>query len=198
MEPKGNPTATATMLDWRIGWRIPTLMASCYVLGMYKALFYKFVHASNICSTALLLATLHLVVFLYLNGKAAEGPNRVAPQSYVTTASTVQANAFAYSLTASLATTFAQYLWYKLRVSTLKVSTIESLFCMRSNPIILFKPSVLLSAPILFCLVLLIWSINLVTSFTVGSLTIEPSNYTSTVKGIVPTFNASFVSMRYL
>ena len=49
-------------------------------------------------SLALAIAIAHLLLFRYLDGKEADGPNEVAPQSYISTASNILANGLYVSL----------------------------------------------------------------------------------------------------
>jgi hypothetical protein len=89
---------------------------------------------------------------------------------------------------------FVQYLWYLLRVTTMKVSTIELLFSIRSNPFILLRPAALRATPLLFALSIVMWASQIVTSFPPGAITVVTAQRTSFGMVIVPTFNASFVS----
>jgi hypothetical protein len=168
-------------------------MLSCYLIG--KSSSYA---SSVICSDnrieALLIAVAHALLFVHLDGKPADGPERIAPQTYISTASNVLSNAFGAFLKGALAVAFTQYLWRILRLSTLKVRTIETLFCIRSNPFLLFSTAAIQSTPLLFCLAALIWATQIVVGFPPGALTIESSNRTSVAIATVPTFNASFVS----
>ncbi|RDW70353.1 hypothetical protein BP5796_08750 [Coleophoma crateriformis] len=159
---------------WGIGWQTPLMMGGTYVL-------------------ALIIAVVHLCIFRYINGKAADGPDEVIPQSYITTISNLLANLFGISLRIALAVAFCQYLWRLLRLSALKVSTIETLFCIRSNPFLLLRPAATKAAPILTLLALIIWSMQVAISFPPGALTVVTAYKTSYKRIEVPTFNASFM-----
>ncbi|KAH7342451.1 hypothetical protein BKA65DRAFT_291977 [Rhexocercosporidium sp. MPI-PUGE-AT-0058] len=159
---------------WGIGWRTPAFIIICYLV-------------------ALVLAALHLVLFKYLDELPAEGPDRKIQQSYVTTASNILATGFQVFLQASLGCSFVQYLWYLLRVRTLRVAAIENLFILRSQIYFLFRMSNLRTAPVLVSLASFIWALYVVTSFPPGALTVEPANFTKVVPMVVPTFNASFM-----
>ncbi|KAH6711443.1 hypothetical protein BKA61DRAFT_676647 [Leptodontidium sp. MPI-SDFR-AT-0119] len=159
---------------WTIGWETPTLMIASYAF-------------------ALALAIAHLILFMYLDGKEADGPDRIAPQAYVTTASNILANAFGFSLRASLAIAFVQHLWHLLRVTSMKVSTIEALFCVRANPFLLFKAAVIRATPLLCGLASIMWASQLVTSFPPGAISVASSQTLSFVDIQVPFFNASFM-----
>ncbi|PBP22460.1 hypothetical protein BUE80_DR006664 [Diplocarpon rosae] len=79
----GPPKAESAYITskWTIGWQTPTLMMASYALALSLAVF-------------------HLSVFQYLDGKAADGPDQIAPQGYVTTASNILANSFGFALRA--------------------------------------------------------------------------------------------------
>ena len=144
---------------------------------------------------ALVIAFLHLSLFLYLKNKFADGQFRVAPQSYVSTASNLLSNAFGLSLNSALAIAFTQYLWYTLRTSNMQVSTIDSLFRVRSNLLLLFDKMVLAKGPLLVLTAITIWSIQIAASFPPGALTIVSITRTWDQIMSVPTFNASFVNI---
>jgi hypothetical protein len=146
-------------------------------------------------NAALLIAFLHLGLFLYLNHKQSDGKGRAAPQSYVSTASNILSNTFGLSLKTSLAIASTQFLWYTLRNSHLRVSTIESLFQLRFNPFLVFDRLVITSGPILVLIAIVIWALQIAASFPPGALTIAASNRTSNQNMNVPTFNASFVRL---
>lgn len=133
-------------------------------------------------------------MFYYIDGKEAAGPNEVAPQAYISTASNILSNGFGFALRASLAIAFVQRLWLLLRVQTMKVSTIEALFSVRSNPFMLFKPAAVAATPVLCLLALLMFISQFVTSFPPGAITVIQVQKTSYGMVPIPSFNASFVS----
>ncbi|CZR55289.1 uncharacterized protein PAC_05176 [Phialocephala subalpina] len=159
---------------WTIGWQTPTLMIACYVL-------------------AIVLALVHLILFQFINGRAADGPTPIAPQTYISTASNILANAFGVALRASLGVAFCQYLWHLFRVQTMKVSTIELLFAIRSNPFQIFRMATLRATPTLCALALLMFLSQIATGFPPGAITIEKAPRTSYEMAIVPSFDASFM-----
>lgn len=112
----------------------------------------------------------------------------------MSTASVILSNAFGMSLKASLAIAFTQYLWYTLRISAMKISTIDSLFSIRDNVFLLFNPRVIVGGPELIIIAAMIWLIQIVASFPPGALTIESSTTSWNDTMNIPTFNASFVS----
>lgn len=120
------------------------------------------------------------------------------PQTYVSTASNVQANVFGFSLRAALAVAFVQHLWYLLREETMKVSTNELLFNIRSNVFIIFRPAALKAAPVLFALELFMWLSQIVISLPPGALTVVTAQRVTYANILVPTFNASVVSLSHV
>lgn len=89
---------------------------------------------------------------------------------------------------------FAQYLWHLFRVQTMKVSTIELLFAIRSNPFQIFRISTLAASPTLCLLAAFIWALQVVISFPPGSISVITIQHASFEIPTVPTLNASFVS----
>ncbi|TGO16217.1 hypothetical protein BPAE_0512g00010 [Botrytis paeoniae] len=143
---------------------------------------------------ALTTAFAHLGLFLYLDGNTADGTNSEVPkQSYVSAASIILGNIFTLSLTGSVTIVFTQYLWYILRTTTLKVSTIESMFAMQANPLLLRDLNAWQKAPILVVLVVLVWLMNVAASFAPGALIVGPTTRYSRQVVEVPTFDSSFV-----
>ncbi|KAF7863980.1 hypothetical protein EAF04_006945 [Stromatinia cepivora] len=159
---------------WGIGWKTPTIMISCYLLALATAL-------------------LHLFLFIYISGKAAEGKDRVAPQTYIFTASNILANVFSFFLKTALGTSFVQYLWRLLRVQTMKVSTIDSLFGLRSNIFHMFTGAAIRASPVLCVLSIIMASMTITVSFPPGAINIVSVQRTSYNSVVVPTFNASFM-----
>ncbi|KAK0118144.1 hypothetical protein ONS95_012450 [Cadophora gregata] len=159
---------------WTIGWQTPTLMIASYAL-------------------ALAIAIAHLLFFRYLDGREADRPNRVAPQAYITTASNILANAFGFALRASLAVAFCQYLWRLFRAQAMKVSTIELLYSIRTNPFQLFQIAVLRAAPTLCALAAIMWLSQIASSFPPGAITITTAQRVEFSSVSVPTFNASYM-----
>lgn len=165
-----------------------------YILHSWQVSFScpELDHCSQII--ALLTAITHLILFKYLDGALADGPDEKAPQTYINTASQLLANAFQIFLQASLSTSFVQYLWFTLRRSTLRVSTIDTLFLIRFEPLS-FRFSAFRAAPQLVCLVLLIWAVYIAAIFPPGALTVGLAPRVTNSLMPVPTFNASYVCL---
>ncbi|KAG4440987.1 hypothetical protein IFR05_003551 [Cadophora sp. M221] len=159
---------------WTIGWQTPTLMIASYAL-------------------ALAIAIAHLLLFRYLDGREADGPNRVAPQAYIATASNILANAFGFSLRASLTVAFCQYLWLLFRAQTMKVSTIELLYSIRTNPFQLFRGAVLRATPTLCAIATIMWLSQIASSFPPGAITVTTAQRVDFSTVSVPSFNASYM-----
>jgi len=129
-----------------------------------------------------------------MNGQQASGPNAILPQAFVTTISNILANAFGFSLRASLAVAFVQHLWHLFRIQAMKVSTIELIFALRTNFFVLFAPVVMKATPVLTLLALVMWMSQIVTSFPPGALNVEIAVREIYTQLRVPTYDAAFVS----
>jgi len=165
----------------------------CLVRANCSIYLYN-IHIAN-CISALFIAVIHYLLFQYIDGRQADGPHRVVPQSYVSTISNILANTFGYSLRGGLALAFVQYLWRLLRVQTMKVSTIEMLFTIRANPFVLLRPTALKATPLLFVLAIVLWALQVVVSFPPGAITVTTVQRISYKTVNVPTFDASFVRL---
>ena len=152
----------------------------------------RYQHILTFCIAAVA-AIGHFILFDLINGKPADGPDQVISQTWVTTISNILANVFGYSLRSALGVAFIQYLWLLLRTEIMKVSTIELLFSIRSNPFVLIRPAALKAAPVLFALAIIVWASQIVVSFPPGAITVITVRKFSFGNITVPTFNASFV-----
>ncbi|APA09459.1 predicted protein [Sclerotinia sclerotiorum 1980 UF-70] len=159
----------------------------------YVSRYNNIIHVLTFSFEALATALLHLFLFIYISGKPAEGKDRVAPQTYISTASNLLANAFSFFLKTALTTSFVQYLWRLLRVQTMKVSTIDSLFGLRSNIFHMFKGATIRAAPVLCVMSAIMASMMIAVSFTPGAINVVLVQKTSYDSIFVPTFNASFM-----
>ena len=142
-------------------------------------------------ATAILIALLHLM-FLYLRHKPANDDGSI-PQAYVSTASNLFVTAYGQTLNAALTIAFTQHLWRIFRTSTLKISTVEALYTVISNPLAFFTGEGVRRAPLLLLLALLIWTIGIATSFPPGGLTVGTIEIQSYENIKVPTFNPYYV-----
>lgn len=109
------------------------------------------------------------------------------------TTSNILANVFALSLNTALAYAFCQHLWWILRRSHLKISTIEVLFSLRLNPLLLRHGEAIAAAPLLFLIAILIWAVRIAVSFPPGALTIITADQTTYSLVQVPGFDNSKV-----
>jgi hypothetical protein len=132
---------------------------------------------------------------IHIDRKPAEGPNRIAPQSYIITTSNILATAFSASLRGALALAFAQYLWHILRLSALRVSAIETLFSIRANPLLLMSPSAVKASPVLLAMAVLMWCLPILVAFPPGALTVTVVVEKSFEMVQVYSFEPSFVSL---
>ncbi|CZR65875.1 uncharacterized protein PAC_15775 [Phialocephala subalpina] len=156
---------------WVLGWKTPTGMIACYLL-------------------ALLFSITHLSMFVFLDNR----PVASYRQSYVTTASIILASAYHLSLKAALGIAFTQKLWNLLRKSFQKLQTIEQLFTMRSNFASALHWTVLRSAPLLSLLTIVLWGLQIATTFPPGALTVvsRPLETNSLMTNVMA-LNTSFV-----
>jgi hypothetical protein len=137
-------------------------------------------------------AILHIVLFVLLDHKPADGPDAF-PQSYVAALSHLLGLIFRTSLCASLALAFTQSLWRLLRLETIEVSSIELLFKIMSDPFVLARPAIMKTAPLLFLLALFTWILPIAVVFPPGALIVVPAQLRHTYEAVVPTYNSSFV-----
>ncbi|KAI9644828.1 hypothetical protein NHQ30_006855 [Ciborinia camelliae] len=107
-------------------------------------------------------------------------------------ASNIISSVFGIVLNFGLGIAFCQYLWRVLRVSAMKVSTIENLFLLRSNPIVIFRAD-FKAAPLLFLLAILMWSIQIAVNFPTGAMTIAVAEKIRFDEVLVQTFDPSYV-----
>ncbi|KAF7888207.1 uncharacterized protein EAF02_002748 [Botrytis sinoallii] len=161
-------TPNSVLSKWGIGRETPTIIISCYLL-------------------ALATAFLHLFLFIYISGKAADGEDRVAPQTYISTASNILANAFSFFLKTALGTSFVQYLWRLLRVQSMKISTIDTLFGLKSNPFQMLTGAAIRAAPVLSVLSIMMASMTVAVSFPPGAINVITIQRTSYNSVVVPT-----------
>jgi hypothetical protein len=76
----------------------------------------------------------------------------------------------------------------------MKVSTIELLFTVRTNFFMIFRVAAMRAAPTLCALAILMWGMQVATSFPPGAITVTTAGRITYREVTVPTFNASFVS----
>lgn len=107
------------------------------------------------------------------------------------TISTLFATIFKSGLLGSLAIACTQYLWYTARNTTLKVVTLDALFSIRSNPMVLAQPSVLRAAPVLFIIAVLCKVVTVASIYPPGALTVISRPFVTTTSAQVGTFNSS-------
>jgi hypothetical protein len=141
---------------------------------------------------ALIIALLHLLMFHFLDHKPTQGDKSI-PQSYVITASNILSSLFAISLNTALSFAFTQHLWQVFRKYPLKVSTVEALYTVCSNPTSFFTRQGAARAPSLLLIALLIWTVGIAASFPTGAMTVGVSTLRYFANTTVPTFNASYV-----
>lgn len=112
-------------------------------------------------------------MFLTLDGKETDADGSLK-QSHVAALSTLFVTLFGLTLAISLSVAFTQYLWHLLRTKPMTVSTIETLFTMRANPLLLFRWSGWAAAPLACTMATVAFLLAVVKIFPPGALTVEP------------------------
>jgi hypothetical protein len=84
---------------------------------------------------------------------------------------------FKACLVASVGLSFAQHLWKVFRQKLLRISQIEQLFHIRSNPIELTKAKIVKDAPFLFLMAVFVWLLPLAVIYPPSSLTVTSRPY---------------------
>lgn len=144
----------------------------------------------------LIIAIIHLVVFAkYLDGKYEDDPN-VPSQSHVTAASTIMANVVGLCIRICLAAVFTQYFWRVVRLSPLRLDTVELLYSLRNNPSSLGSLNVYQKGWLLVIIATILWVIPIAMSFPPSAITVHHAE--STVSGLrdgLPGFNLSNVGL---
>ncbi|PLN78677.1 hypothetical protein BDW42DRAFT_187225 [Aspergillus taichungensis] len=156
---------------WGIGYQIPSLMVVPYILG-------------------LLIAIAHLLTFQFFDGKYENDPD-IPDQAHIMTFATIAATVFSFSIRTTLAAVFTQYFWRLVRLAPLQLGVVETLYILRSNPLLGFQPNVLRHGLLLLAVACQIWLIPIATAFPPSSLTLDSANYVHSDMMDVPTFNPS-------
>jgi hypothetical protein len=163
-----------------------------YLVGMWKP--QPIIVISTNPATALLCSISHYVFFDRLHGSIASGEDASIPQSYATFISLLLITLFKASLLGCVGLCSTQYLWRVLRGQPIALSTVESLFQMRHNPLELFYRHTILSLS--FLLAVYTWIVPLATIYPSGALTISATPFvlTESVQMSVPelTFDSDF------
>jgi hypothetical protein len=138
---------------------------------------------------ALLISITHLSMFIFLDNK----PIASYHQSYVTTASNILASIFGLCLKGALGIAFTQSLWGILRKSAQKLRLIEDLFTMRSYPYMALRRAVLRNAPLLSVFTIILSSLQIVTTFPPGALTVTSKPHGTTNLTTVMALNTFYL-----
>jgi hypothetical protein len=167
------------------------------VIGLYLAGTPKLQSITVIFTDpaiALLCSILHYVFFDRLHGLIASGAHASISQSYATFISLLLITLFKASLLGCVSLCSTQYLWRVLRGQPIALSTVESLFQMRHDPLKLFYCNTFLSLS--FLLAAYTWIVPLATIYPSGALTINSTPFllTESVQMSVPglVFNSNF------
>jgi hypothetical protein len=135
-------------------------------------------HARTDFPRALFAALGHFILVKHLNGRPVD--TSFLTQTQVSAVSILLSTIFKAALTASMGMCFTQHLWYLLRGTAMSLSTIETLFVIRTNMLALLSPQGIWRAPLLFFMALLIWSVGLATIYPPAALIVVFQAHTFT------------------
>ena len=124
---------------------------------------------------ALLSGIWHYIFFVQLHDSIASGEQARISQTWVTAISLLLVTIFKASLLGGVGLSSTQYLWRVLRGKPLAVSTVESLFQMRQNPLELFNYRLILSVS--FLLAMFTWTVPLAAIYPPTALTIDTTPF---------------------
>jgi hypothetical protein len=164
----GTPGAKIKVYKKTIG-----LIFGLYLIGTSKVepieITFAYAAAALLCSIS------HHIFFARLHGTKSNGEDASISQSHATVISLLLVTLFKASLLGCVGVCSVQYLWRVLRGQSIAVSTIESLFQMRHNPLELFYCRTLLSVS--FLLAAYTWIVPLATIYPPGALTINSTPF---------------------
>lgn len=131
---------------------------------------------------------IHLALFLALNGKSTEDS---IPQNYVSALSQAFTLSFRAALCSSLVVAFTQHLWRSMRLQAIRIGTIENLFNLTQNFLLLLIPAVVKTAPVLTILALFSWIVPIAVIFPPGALIVVPRTVHNATLLPLPIYNGS-------
>lgn len=114
------------------------------------------------------------------------------PQSWVTSISTAIGRVFSVCVSVALGLSYTQMLWNKLRKTPAKISTIDTLFSIQSNPTKLIYFDSLKTAPILWLLGLFLLLVPVGTVFPPGAIIVVASPDVQPYNMSVPTYDFDY------
>ncbi|THV54258.1 hypothetical protein BGAL_0031g00320 [Botrytis galanthina] len=167
-----NPSMTNQPIDtviWKINWQQPTFMCSMLICG-------------------LILAIGHHVYYISLSGSPAGDATRQAWSIRFGTAFAFLVVACFKAITVSA---LGQYLWSVVRSKGLKISDLDRLFALTSNPISIFSVSVIKNASLAALLGTIFWTMDFVSFAPAATLSVVPVNITISVP--IPVLNGTKV-----
>lgn len=80
-----------------------------------------------------------------------------------------------------------------MRVKTIEVLAIDRLFKITSNPLLLFNPGLLKTAPLLYILASFALLLPIAITFPQGALIVTSTSASSTPDTVVPTYNGAYI-----
>ena len=141
-------------------------------------------------ATAFLSAISHYVLFRKLHGTMTQG--RRLHRSYVTTLSLFLASVFQGCITGTIALSFTQHLWWRLRRNTFTIGRIEQFFNLRSNPLELTRLRGFLDSPMLFIMAIVAWLVPLAMIYPPSALTISTRGFIAYTNVDIPSLTPSY------
>jgi hypothetical protein len=150
-----------------------SIILSLYLIGTLQVQPIKVTFAD--LATALLCSILHYIFFDQLHGSIANGDDASISQSYATVVSLLLVTIFKASLLGCVGICSVQYLWRVLRGQPIAMSTVESLFQMRHNPLELFYSRTIISVS--FLVAAYTWIVPLATIYPPGALTVNATPF---------------------
>ncbi|KAF7948498.1 uncharacterized protein EAE97_003909 [Botrytis byssoidea] len=152
---------------WKINWQQPTFMCSALLCG-------------------LILAIGHHAYYNSLSGTPAGDATRQAWSIRFGTAFAFLVVACFKAITVSA---LGQYLWSVVRSKGLKISDLDRLFALTSNPISLFSVSVIKNASLAALLGTIFWTMDFVSFAPAATLSVVPVNITISMP--IPVLNGT-------
>ncbi|KAG9186785.1 hypothetical protein G6011_09893 [Alternaria panax] len=165
LSPRPSSTQTSRTTISRPPWLTPSWTRRRATVALIIVFFV----------VAVLLAIAHAVFYVHLNGTLAE--HHILEQSIVIAISLLITTLFKACLVASIGLSFTQHLWKIFRQKLLRISQIEQLFHIRSNPLELAKVKIITTTPFLFFMAIFVWLLPLAVIYPPSSLTVTSRPY---------------------
>ena len=116
----------------------------------------------------------------------------IISQGWATRISVIFTRVFSISLSIALGTAYTQLLWRRLRRTALKISTIDRLFSMSSNPLKTLHSSGITNAPTLWLAAVFLPCVPIAAIFPPGALEVVSILNTTSFDWPVPTYDFNY------